>query len=319
MAGQRGSGANAGMIARQASMQGAQNQQTAAGQAALMGANQQLAGQQQMANIAGQQVGQQQNATNALQQGGMNMYGQMSNNINNQNAINAGVAQQNQNATNQLIGNIVGGAGAAMMMGGGGAAAPGASAATSGGGTVGAFGSPKMLAEGGTVSSGSTGIIDTIKNAFTEEPPKQGKPIKPLDQDKTKGFIKGGNFAKGGPVSKVGQHFHGMTPMPQIAMAEGGKVPAMVSPGEKYLSPQAVDKVAQGADPMAEGETIPGKAKVKGAKNSYANDTVPKTLDEGGIVLPRSVTQSKNPHWAAHKFVSQIMAKNGQGLPKKAK
>ena len=55
------------------------------------------------------------------------------------------------------------------------------------------------------------------------------------------------------------------------------------------------------------GEKIPGKPKVGGAKNDYANDTVPKTLNEGDIILPRSVTQSKNPHWAAHKFVQDIM------------
>jgi hypothetical protein len=101
--------------------------------------------------------------------------------------------------------------------------------------------------------------------------------------------------------------------------AEGGRVPALVSPGEKYLSPKKVEAVQKGANPMEIGETIPGKPKVKGAKNSYANDTVPKTLEEGGIVLPRSVTQSKNPHWAAHKFVSDIMAKKGMLPPRKPK
>lgn len=106
------------------------------------------------------------------------------------------------------------------------------------------------------------------------------------------------------PRSRVGKHFHG------IMMAEGGKVPALVSPGERYLPPQAVKEVAKGKDPMKAGEKIPGKAKVKGAKNSYANDTVPKTLEEGGIVLPRSVTQAKHPHWAAHKFVAAVMKQN---------
>lgn len=98
-------------------------------------------------------------------------------------------------------------------------------------------------------------------------------------------------------------------------MAKGGKVPALVSPGERYLPPKEVKKVVEGEkSPMEAGEKIPGKPKVGGAKNSYANDTVPKTLDEGGVVLPRSVTQAKNPHWAAHKFVSDLMA---QGKLKK--
>lgn len=100
-------------------------------------------------------------------------------------------------------------------------------------------------------------------------------------------------------------------------LAKGGKVgksakkvPAMVSPGEVYLSPKQVAKVAAGkADPINAGEKIKGQAKVKG--DSYANDTVPKTLEKGGIVLPRHVTEAKNPHWAAHAFVKALMARKG--------
>lgn len=102
--------------------------------------------------------------------------------------------------------------------------------------------------------------------------------------------------------------------------AEGGKVPAMVSPGERYLPPSEVQAVKAGKkDPMEAGEKIPGEAKVKGAKNSYANDVVPKTLEAGGLVLPRSVTQSKHPHWAAMKFVQAHMAQGGKVLPPKPK
>ena len=93
--------------------------------------------------------------------------------------------------------------------------------------------------------------------------------------------------------------------------ASGGKVPAMVSPGERYLNPREVEKVAKGKDPLKAGEKIPGKAKVKG--DSLKNDTVSKTLEEGGIVLPKSVMEAKHPHWEAHKFVSAILAKK-QGL-----
>jgi hypothetical protein len=108
--------------------------------------------------------------------------------------------------------------------------------------------------------------------------------------------------------------------LPFIMAAQGGQVPALLSPGEKYLAPDKVAKVANGADPMREGKTVPGKPKVGGAKNDYANDTVKATLQEGGIVLPRSVTQSKNPHWAAKKFVEEVMAKKHglkPRLPKK--
>ncbi len=108
-----------------------------------------------------------------------------------------------------------------------------------------------------------------------------------------------GGIIKSGPQSSYGK----------MMMAAGGKVPALVSPGEKYLDPKDVAKVAKGANPMIVGEEIPGKAKVGGAKNSYANDTVPKTLDEGGIVIPRSITQGKDASKKAAAFVDAILKK----------
>lgn len=92
--------------------------------------------------------------------------------------------------------------------------------------------------------------------------------------------------------------------------AEGGKVPVLLSPGEKKLDKKALSKVAKGANPMAVGETVPGNAPVKGAKNSYANDIVKDKMDAGDIVIPRSITQGKNPHWESMKFVSATIKKN---------
>lgn len=109
-------------------------------------------------------------------------------------------------------------------------------------------------------------------------------------------------FASGGPVSFAGRHL----------FAKGGRVNVLVSPGERYLSPTEVTKVAEGKkSPMKAGEHIPGEAKVKGAKDSYANDTVSKTLQSGGIVLPRHVTQAKDAPEKAAAFVRAIMAKQG--------
>ena len=93
-----------------------------------------------------------------------------------------------------------------------------------------------------------------------------------------------------------------------MKMAHGGRVPALVSPGEIRIHAKDVKKVAEGKKSPLAGEKIPGKPKVGGAKNDYANDTVLKTLNEGDIILPRSVTQAKHPHWAAKNFVEQIMA-----------
>lgn len=97
------------------------------------------------------------------------------------------------------------------------------------------------------------------------------------------------------------------------ALARGGKVPvkSMVSPGEIYLNPQEAQEVAQGKKSPMAGEMIPGKAKVKG--DSLKNDTVPKTLEQGGVVIPRSVLESKNPHQQAYQFVNAHLAKMNKG------
>lgn len=111
-------------------------------------------------------------------------------------------------------------------------------------------------------------------------------------------------FSEGGPISLVGRH---------LAMAKGGKVPALVSPGERYLNKEEATEVAQGKkQAITAGEIIPGKAKVSGAKNSYANDTVSKTLEEGGVVLPRSVTQAPDKAKKADAFVKAVLSRKSK-------
>lgn len=89
--------------------------------------------------------------------------------------------------------------------------------------------------------------------------------------------------------------------------AEGGKVQALVSPGELWLPPTKAKLVAKGKNALKIGERIPGTPKVPG--NSYANDVVPKKLDVGGVVIPNSIMQSSDPASGAHAFVAKIMAK----------
>lgn len=85
--------------------------------------------------------------------------------------------------------------------------------------------------------------------------------------------------------------------------SKGGQVPAMLSPGERYLPPSEAKAVVQGKEsPLKAGQEVPGKAKVKG--NSLKNDTVPATLEEGGIVIPRSIMQSKDAAKKAAAFVA---------------
>ena len=121
MAGQRGSAANPGLIAREAAQQGAATQQQAVGQGATLQAQQAIAAQQQLAGLAQTQVGQgaqaiqgvnnaQQNEQNILQGANTsanNANVAMQSNINN---VNAGVSAANQ----QQAGNIVNGIGGAL-------------------------------------------------------------------------------------------------------------------------------------------------------------------------------------------------------------
>lgn len=107
-------------------------------------------------------------------------------------------------------------------------------------------------------------------------------------------------------------------PNSPITSAHGGKVPALVSPGEKYLEPKEAKAVANGkTTPDKVGKMVPGKAKVKG--DSLKNDTVKTTLEEGGCVIPRSVMNSDKPMQNAIKFVHAHMRMAKGGKIKKTK
>ncbi len=93
-------------------------------------------------------------------------------------------------------------------------------------------------------------------------------------------------------------------------MAKGGKVPAKVSPGEIYLSPKKAAAVAKGKASPLSGERIKGKARVKG--DSYANDTVNKTLQSGGVVIPRSKALGDDVAEKAAAFVRAHIAAHGR-------
>lgn len=94
---------------------------------------------------------------------------------------------------------------------------------------------------------------------------------------------------------------------------ESKKVPALVSPGEVYLSPEKVRQVLeQGKNPLKIGEKFKGKAKVK--NDSLKNDTIPKTLEDGGVVIPRHITTHKMGAEKAELFVHRaMMRKRGGG------
>jgi len=138
MAGQRGAGQNAGLLARQAAMQGSNAQQQAVGQAATMAAQQQIAARQalqqqqgMMGNLATSQVGQQANAINAQNQFAQGNQAAMLNSVaaannarvsmqSSMNAANSAVQQQTAQQQGGLFGGLIGGIGAAFGLAHGG-------------------------------------------------------------------------------------------------------------------------------------------------------------------------------------------------------
>lgn len=174
MAGSRGSSQNAGLIARQAAMQGANTQQQAAGQAATLRAQETQNSLGQMGSLATNQVNQQQSALSNLSGATNTAQSNILGAINGQN--NAAVQMQsNVNNNNTAM------AQAAMQMGGkiaGGVLSGGATAMMAHGGMVPEHGrfveahnrlhgiksDPKMMADGGAVPGHASVRGDSLSN-----------------------------------------------------------------------------------------------------------------------------------------------------------
>jgi hypothetical protein len=364
LAGARGAGANPALMARTAARQGADTQQQAAGQGALLEAQQQIAGmgalatqQQNMAQMANQQVANEAAATNAYSTAAQNQQQNllasinaqnqanvaMQSNINNANAGIQGITAQGQQG---LLGGLLGGAGSVM-----GLAATGGrvkhsqignnpQAYADGGGVepVQRTNAPKIDEESKfNVDMGVPAVsgAGAIQKGMTQlgagiDKMRKGKPgakdaTAPVASatagtgDLTNPYSTPVGMQTGfertptnfGGLSSTGERPALPNTNYNLGMASGGKVPALVSPGEKYLSPEQAQDVLKGKENPMNGKTIPGKAKVKG--DSYANDTVPVTLEEGGCVIPRSVLQSDQPMKNAIKFVHAHMKKMAKG------
>lgn len=291
MAGQRGAGANPALIARQAAQQGAANQQNAAGSAATLAAQQQINQEQMLQAQQAQGVSQGQNALNSATNSANQIYGTASGLQSNINQANAGLTSGQMGMQGQVLGGVAQGlsGGAGLLAG----------------------------AEGGVIPMAQGG--DIAVNFQPSTPISGSIPSQPQSDALYKGMSSFGKYlmtpgAPGaGDVSPSVSGGGGATG--QIAMpaeyTKGGKVPVLLSPGEKVLSPDKAKAVAQGkVNPMAEGKKVPGTPKVSGAKNSYQNDTYKDALEPGSIVIPRSVTQSKDAEKKAMAFVQAAMTKN---------
>ena len=151
MAGQRGAGANVGLMARQAANQGANIQQQAAGQGAALQANQSLNALGAAGNIANNQVANQMGQTNSVASGAQNLQNSLFN-------ANAGVNSANvaaQGDKNKMYGGLASGIGAALAMADGGQVPSSA---------VGHYMRGMMMQSGGRVPGAQMGQTNTTKN-----------------------------------------------------------------------------------------------------------------------------------------------------------
>lgn len=290
MAGQRGASANVGLVGRQAAMAGQRAQQTATGQAATLRAQEQLAAQSALAGLSGQQLGQYAGAQQLGAQSALQSQQNILNSIAQANAAKAGVAQQTAAGQGKIVGGIFEGLAGLGGMGAAGGAA---------GGEVGK--DFANYADGGGI--GSDAYFARLQNDLGTMSASPAIDTSGMGQagQQIGGALK--NMFASKQRTPDGSEVEDYT-----SLAHGGTVPAMVSPGERYLPPKEVEKVADGKKSAHKaGQMIPGKAKVKG--DSYENDTVSKDLQKGGIVIPRSVMQSTNPADSAQKFVAAVLAK----------
>lgn len=300
-AGQRGAGANVGLMERNAALAGSNAQQQAAGQGATLQANQSLNALGQVGNalgqqanligqqgtlqgmqgsIAGQQVGNQMAGTGAVTNAALANQGQLTQglgaqntaNIQNaaqQNSANAGVAAHNAQSQAQGIGGLFNSLGpAASVLGGlfgGGGAAAGADALS---GSLAAVPELTLPALGSAAGIGSgAGAASLLPLAL-----------------KYKGGEIGGS-ALAPHLQAISSIYHGQTKQP---LAQGG--PVM----------------------LKQGGGVPGQPK-QPEKDVKTNDTVPALLTPKEVVLPLSVTQSKDPVKAAAEFMASVLKKQGKG------
>lgn len=290
-------GINPALATRLASQNAANMSQQAAGQGAVLGAQQQLAAQGNLANVYGQQANQ--NLQNA------SMSGQLANQSSlGAQGITGGVMAQNaaanQNTQSGLMGAIPG-IGALFKNKGG------EIPKMAGGGQVSAS---QQIAQGmlqqagvpywatgvgkGDVSKGMTGL----KDMFTSGGGAEGGG----------GLMAGGaGDAMGGSLG-TGGALEGIGPAAIMAAAHGGSVPKHLHPIAQIYHPNFQAKGT--AQLKSKGGDVPGKAKVKG--DSPKNDTVKTMLSPGEVVIPRSVMQSDDPVKGAADFVANELKKNGK-------
>lgn len=308
MAGQRGASSNVGMMARQAAQQGANTQQQAAGQSAVMQAQQSLNALNSAGNIANTQVANQIGATNAQTAANQNQYNSL---LGFQGDVNKIAAQQQGNINNiygqlanttmqgqqGMTGGIMKSMGTmgGMMMGGGMGMAEGGEAGQ---------GAPVLDAQQAVVQATPSKVpsFSELLKKPKGKPKKEQAQVTPQVASTGPGALYEGSSAMGdavfGSLVKKPGGNKGMSD--NTSSRDIQNMPVMPAANGGYTS-----DYRDGGKVNAKNKNQ--KATAKG--NSYANDKIPAVLSEHEIVLPRTVTLSEDPIGEAAKFVAAVIAK----------
>lgn len=310
MAGQRGANQNVGLIARQAAQQGAATQQQAVGQEATQQATNQINAIGAAGNLATTQAQQQIGQTNANAQAQQSeqanllnaLQGYNTNQVQSQASVNAGnaaLAGQQMTGQQGLIGGTLGSLGLS-----------GFSAAGAAGGEVQKMATGGMPAQPMPGNGAQSEFGQFLSGGGVQQAPQGSVEMTPTWQPKS-GF--------GGPQAKKAPAPSSQLPGP----VAGGPVAAIApdavaaAPSGSALSLAAIGAAKGGvAGDFRSGGKVSAKSpkeKAVAKGNNYSNDKIPAVLSEHEIVLPRSVTMSKDPVKESAKFVAQIIAKRRGG------
>lgn len=313
---QSGIGAAQGAASNITAQQQAQ-QQALAGQAAAQVGQQQT--QQQLAanqanTMAGQQIAQTQNATQAnlsnaqLQQ--QTLAAQNNANVamqSNINSANAGLAGQQMQGQQGIIGGTANavGAGVKMALAEGGEAKKPKKMAY-GEPPVNTAPAPVVEASTAQTSGPQSGFGKFLKGAFApQNKPEEG--AFSLANSNNKGAMA---LQQGfGNLGSIGGMFKSEPPKTKPNAYTGADVNTTSN-----TMAAAKGGMAKKRDFTSGGNVKASNEKQKAVKsgNSYDNDKIPAMLSEGEVVIPRDVMQGKDPIRGAADFVAKVMAKRGR-------
>lgn len=306
----RGASANPGLTAELAARAGGNILQQGAGQAATLGAQEDIA-----KNTLGAQILQNQ-AENSNQLFGIEQSGLAAQNAARttgqlgSDQINASAAQNNANASGQTGGSLLSsiGQGLGAIFNKGGRVPHFAD------GGIATYATPIdpriILNVGKPEGKGTAGGIDSLA-ALIPKKNKQPNDVFQIQGDNSADSSLGVNTAM---PEFTGTNFPGVVGnapaipelMPQFGSSMSGS-----AAGPSLIGAEGLMLSSGGAADFRSGGDVPGKAKVSG--DNPKNDTVPAVLSPDEVVLPRSVSMAPDAPERAKKFVEALREKQGSG------